>query len=174
MKRKIIPVSIGITLILFYFVGSSILATEVDESAAEQMMWSYFWAQKDLFDARLILDAKDKIGLTKEQRQKIENKMLAYEEASIKNWAEIKVLELRFASYVKSEKVDRKEIEKVVREISARKTDCIVKYMNYLLDLKGILTAEQLKKMRALHKKVGKSIPRGDDFLSSIPWPDAF
>jgi Spy/CpxP family protein refolding chaperone len=168
------PVIIGIPLILFYFAVGSILAAEADENAQEQMMWSFFWAQKDLFDGRLILDAKDKIELTKEQEQKIENKMLAYEEASIRSWAEIKVLELKFASYVKSEKVDRNEIEKVVREISARKTDCIVQYMNYLLDLKEIVTQEQLKKIKAIHKKAGKSIPSRGDFVPSIPWPDTF
>jgi Spy/CpxP family protein refolding chaperone len=174
MKRKIILITIGIPFILFYFVAGHVLAAEVDEGAEEQIMWSFFWAKKDLFDARLILDAKESIGLTKEQQQKIENKMLAYEETSIKDWAEIKVLELRFASYVKSEKVDRKEIEKVVKEISARKTDCIVKYMNYLLDLKGILTPEQLRKMKAIHKKEGEFVPHRDNPAAGISWPDAF
>ncbi|MCI0470515.1 MAG: hypothetical protein L0Y73_02540 [Candidatus Aminicenantes bacterium] len=174
MKRKKVLPGIGITLMLFYFAAGSAAAAEFDEGAAEQMMWSYFWAQKDLFDARLILEAKEKVGLTKEQQRKIENKMLEFEEASIKQWAEIKVLELRFASHVKSEKVDRKEIEKVVREISARKTECILKYMNYLLDIKGILTPEQLRKMKALRKRMANPITRREDIGAGIPWPDAF
>jgi Spy/CpxP family protein refolding chaperone len=119
---------------------------------------AFFMAEKNLYDARLILKVKDKIGLTIEQEEKIENIMLDHEAFTIRNGAEIKIKELRFVSYLKSEpepgKMDRKQVEKYIREISRKKTDMIVHYMNYLLDLKAILTPLQLQKMTEIRKKM--------------------
>jgi len=84
-----------------------------------------FLAESDLYDARLILKVKDKIGLTNEQEEKIENIMLVHEAFLIRNSAEIKIKELRFASYLKSQpgEMDRRQVEKYIREISKEKTD---------------------------------------------------
>ena len=115
-----------------------------------------FLAESDLYDARLILKVKDKIGLTNEQEEKIENIMLVHEAFLIRNSAEIKIKELRFASYLKSQpgEMDRRQVEKYIREISKEKTDLIVHCMNYLLDLKEILTPTQLQKMAEIRKKM--------------------
>jgi Spy/CpxP family protein refolding chaperone len=119
---------------------------------------AFFMAEQNLYDARLILKVKDKIGLTMEQEEKIENIMLAHEAFTIQNGAEIKIKELQFVSYLKSEtgpgKVDRKQVETYIREISKVKTDMIVHYMNYLLDLKAILTPVQLEKMAEAREKM--------------------
>jgi len=119
---------------------------------------AFFMAEKNLYDARLILKVKDKIGLTMEQEEKIENIMLTHEAFTIRNGAEIKIKELLFVSYLKSEtepgKMDRKKVEKYIREISSVKTDMIVHYINYLLDLKAILNPVQLEKMAEIRKKM--------------------
>jgi Spy/CpxP family protein refolding chaperone len=115
-----------------------------------------FLAESNLYDARLILKMKDEIGLTEKQEEKIEDIMLVHEAFLIRNSAEIKIKELRFATYLKSQpgEMDRRQVEKYIREISKEKTDLIVHCMNYLLDLKEILTPTQLKKMAEIRKKV--------------------
>lgn len=155
MKQRIIPVMIGILITLFNL-SFPAEQSKKDEESRRQFWRSLFWAEKGLYDGRIILKVKDKIGLTEEQEQRIENLMLAYDESTMNDCAEIKVLELRFASYVKSAQVDREEIKKLIKEISERKTDSIVKYLNYLLDLKEILSADQFKKMKAIHDEVKK------------------
>jgi len=162
MRHKIIPVIAGILILLVNF---SIVAEKEkpDEEAMRQFWRSYYWAEKDLFDARILLFQKDRIGLTEEQRQKAENLMLSYEEDTLQESAEIKVLELKFASYLESEKVDRKEIKKLINEISKRKTDCILKYLNYLLDLQEILTPQQVEKLKELHREVREHVKKKED-----------
>lgn len=106
-----------------------------------------------LYDGRIILRVKDKIGLTSDQEEKIENRMLDYEAFYIRNSGEIKIKELRFASYLKSGQMDRAEVAKHIREIGKEKTDMIVRHLNHLLDLKEILTPAQRRKMAELRDK---------------------
>lgn len=110
-------------------------------------------ADNNLYDGRILLEAKDKLGLTKEQEEKIEDLMLDYEAFTIRHSGEIKIKELRFASYLKSGHMDRGEVEKYIREISKEKTNMIVQHMNHLLDLKAILTPGQLLKMEEIREK---------------------
>ncbi len=104
-------------------------------------------ADSGLYDGRTLLRVKAELELTKEQTEKIETMMLDYEAFSIRNRGEIKIKELRFASYLKSGQMDRGEVEKYIREVSKEKTDMIVSHLNHLLDLKAILTPGQLRKM---------------------------
>jgi Spy/CpxP family protein refolding chaperone len=170
MRHKILPVIIaGILILLINF--SSIAGKEKSDEESKRQFWRiYYWAEKDLFDARILLHRKDKIGLKAEQQRKAENMLLAYEESTLKESAGIKVLELKFASYLESEDVDRKEIETLINEISKRKTECIIKYLNYLLDLQEILSAGQKKKLKEIHQKVRQEIKKKES-ESKRPFP---
>ncbi|MCU0288881.1 MAG: Spy/CpxP family protein refolding chaperone [Acidobacteria bacterium] len=110
--------------------------------------------ENNFFDARFILGIKEEIALTQEQEEKIENLMLQNEANTIRQSAEIKILELRFTTFLKSQvnKIDRKQVEKYIREISEMKTTMIVHHMNYLLDVKQSLTPIQLKKLSESRK----------------------
>ncbi len=123
------------------------------KDSSKYKKWSASLAEKDLFCGRTVLKYKEELGLSREQIKKIENLMLAHEEQSIRAGAEVKIGGLRFATYVKSEKVDRKEIEKLIRELSQKKTACMIEYMNYLLDVRETLTEEQLRKIKSLREK---------------------
>jgi hypothetical protein len=125
------------------------------EETLREIKHLFFLGENNLYDGRLLLDLKDKIALTKQQEEKIEGLMLAHEAFVIRNSAEIKIKELRFAFYLKSKEgeVDRKEMAQYIREISKEKTDLIVHYMNYLLDLRELLTPEQLETLGKLREK---------------------
>jgi hypothetical protein len=110
---------------------------------------AFMLAENNLYEARFILDNREKIALTNEQAEKIENLMLENETSIIRDSAEIKIQELRFASFLKSQTadIDRKQVEKYIREISRQKTIMIVHHINYLLDVKEVLTGPQLQKL---------------------------
>lgn len=103
-----------------------------------------FMVDTNLYDGRFLLANRDKLNLNHNQIEKIEDLILDYESYIIRYNAEIKIKELRFASYLKSERMDRKEMEKYIRAIGNEKTNMIVRYINYLLDIKKILTNSQL------------------------------
>lgn len=146
-------------IVLLFLAGLSVNAHPGDHSEKKdikRLKTLFFMAENDLYDGRLILKVKDKIELTKEQEEKIQNLMLDHEAFTIRSGAEIKILELRFASYLKSGsgEMDRKQVAAYIREISTKKTDLIVHYMNHLLDLKEILTPEQVQKMAEIREKM--------------------
>jgi Spy/CpxP family protein refolding chaperone len=120
------------------------------EDTLRQIKYLLFLSKNNLYDGRLLLQLKDEIGLTREQEKKIEDLMLEHEAFSIRNSAEIKIKELQFASYLKSEKkkIDRKQMERLIREISNEKTTKIIHYINYLLDLRELLTPQQMEILR--------------------------
>jgi Spy/CpxP family protein refolding chaperone len=104
-------------------------------------------AENNLFHARMLLRMKDRIGLTDDQVKKIEKMHDRYMEANIKIKADLQIKELKFKSYLKEDNINRKKMEKMIRDIAQVKTDMQVDHMNYLLDLKTLLTNEQLQKI---------------------------
>jgi len=110
-------------------------------------------AEKNLFPGAMLLKFKDEIGLTAEQVGKIEEMTELFQETSIKKQADIKVKGLKVRSYLKEEQVDRKKMEMMIREIARMKTDMQVDHMNYLLDLRDLLTPEQIAKIESLKEE---------------------
>ncbi len=117
------------------------------------MRFGLYMAENNLFEARFILHLKSEIGLSAQQEQKIEDMMLAYEENAIRRGSDVKVLELKFASQLKGNRIDRREMEKLVREIARMKTDLQVGHLNYLLDVRDTLTPEQIQKLEKMKEK---------------------
>jgi len=117
------------------------------------MRFGLYMAENNLFEARFILHLKTEIGLAAQQEQQVENLMLAYEENAIRRGSDIKVLELKFASQLKGNRIDRREMEKMVREIARMKTDLQVGHLNYLLDVRDTLTPEQIQKLEKMKEK---------------------
>ena len=110
-------------------------------------------AEKNLFPGHMLIKFKDEIGLTEDQLSKIEKMQNLFQEAGIRKKADIKVLELKLHSYLKAEQINRKKMEKMIRDIAKMKTDLQVDRLNYLLDLKSLLTPEQIAKIEELKKE---------------------
>ena len=110
-------------------------------------------AEKNLFSGSMLLKFKDEIGLTAEQVSKIEKMSDLFQEAVIRKQADIKVKGLKVRSYLKEEHVDRKKMETMIGEIAKMRTDLQVDHMNYLLDLKDLLTPEQIEKIESVKKE---------------------
>lgn len=161
-----------------FFLILLVMLSNTIQAQAEKKPWPHmlnnlrfglYMAENNLFEARFILHLKDEIGLTPAQEQKIENMMLANEEAAIRRGSDIKVLELKFASLLKNNRIDRSEMEKMAREMGKLKTDLQVDHLNYLLDVRDTLTPEQIQKIEKLKKNFLEHIrdhgrDRGDDF----------
>lgn len=105
---------------------------------------------KGLFSGRFILKHKKSLALTPGQENKIESKKTVYKEAAIRGSSEIKMEEFQLAGMIKSGKTSRLEIEKMIRKISKKKSALIIDRFNYLLDLRDILTTEQVEKLKAV------------------------
>jgi len=147
-------VTILITAVLF-FVSLNLLAQygARGRDMVKHARFGIHMAEKNLFSGSMLLKFKDEIGLTEEQVSKIEKMSNLFQEAVIRQQADIKVKGLKLRSYLKEEKVDRKKMETMIREIAKMRTDMQVDHMNYLLDLKELLTPEQIEKIESLKKE---------------------
>lgn len=151
MNKKII-----FLLVMVFLLGTLSQAQEgkrMRPNVLNSMRFGLYMAENNLFEARFILHLKTEIGLTPQQEQKVENMMLAYEENAIRRGSDVKVLELKFASLLKPNRIDRREMEKMVREIARMKTDLQVGHLNYLLDVRDTLTPEQIQKLEKMKEK---------------------
>lgn len=110
--------------------------------------------ERNLFRVYQLLKFKDEIGLTAEQVSKIEKMKLVHQESVVKKHADIKVSELKFASYLKKEKINRSTVAKMIQEIGKKRTDLLVDNINFLLDVKEMLTPEQIEKIEDLKKNI--------------------
>lgn len=111
-------------------------------------------AEKNLFPAQILLKLKEKINLTKDQVRTIEKMRDAHQESTIRRTADIKVLELKIGSYMEKGKINRGKLEKMLREAAAMKTDLTIANINYLLDLRDLLTPEQIKKIESIKSEM--------------------
>ncbi len=117
-------------------------------------------AEKNLFPAKMVLRFKDELALTEKQINTLENMQQSVQEATIRAKAETKIQELKLKNYLKQDNINRKKLEKMIRAIADMKTNMRIDHMNYLLDVKAVLTAEQLKKIETFKKK-RRSMRRG-------------
>lgn len=169
MSKKIIILAIAALMV-------SSIAFAMEPGPGDHRMMRHagyriMMAEKNLLPAHMLLKFKDEIGLTDSQIDKIDKMQDAYQEAAIKKQADVKVQELKLNSYLKEDKIDRGKMEKMIRAIAQMRTDSQIDHINYLLDLKDILTPEQVKKIDEfkkdrMHKRMdsrrSKRAPRGD------------
>ena len=92
--------------------------------------------------------------MTEDQVAAIEKMRTAQKENRIQREADLKVLQLEFDSYLKEEKINRAKLEKMVRKIAQLRTDMQIETINHLLDLRELLTAEQLSKIDEFKKEM--------------------
>jgi Spy/CpxP family protein refolding chaperone len=161
MAKKILIAVTGIVLL-----ASLSLSLTAEMGFGDQMKRRGFrrhMAEKNLFPVHQLLKFKDEVGLTDEQVAKIEKMQLAHSEYVVKKRADIKVSELKFASYLKKDNINRSTVAKMIQEIGRKKTGLLIDNINYLLDVKEILTAEQIQKVEDLKKEIRmRHFRRGD------------
>ena len=158
MRKKAMALFLaGFMLLSFGFVLEAGLRSP---GSLKHLRYGIRMAEKNLFSPRVLLKVKDKIGLTTDQVAKIEKMHLAFQESAIKGHSDVKIMEVKFDAYLKIEKINRKKVEKMIRDIASFKTDMFVDRINFLLDLRSLLTPEQIKKLEELKGQFRRGVER--------------
>ncbi len=150
MFKKVI--SFGMIFLMLGFLSIELVAR--NGAPYRTMKYGIRLAEKNLFPVEMLLRHKDDIGLMDSQVEKIEKMRLVHYEATIKRSSDIKVLELKLGSLFKKETVNRSVAQKMVRKIGEMKTDQFIKRINFMLDVKDVLNAEQIKKIETMKKEM--------------------
>jgi Spy/CpxP family protein refolding chaperone len=144
-------------LLAFLFVAT--LLPTLDAAQRRGDMWRHArfgmrMAEKNLYAGKMLLHLKDKIGLTADQVNKIEKMQTAFAEAQLRGKTEIKVQKMKLDTYLKGNKIDRNKMAKMVKSVAALQTSLQLDRLNFLLDVKSVLTAEQIKKLEEFKKNM--------------------
>lgn len=147
MKKVFVFIIVGLMLVSMSF---SLQSAPRQRKMMRHAGFGIMMAEKNLLPAFMLLKFKGEIGLTEDQVAKIEKIEESFQEARIRKDADVEVLELKLRTYLKEDKIDRGKMEKMIRDIAKMRTDAQVDHINHLLDIKNILTPDQLKKIEQL------------------------
>ncbi|MFH1868466.1 MAG: Spy/CpxP family protein refolding chaperone [Candidatus Omnitrophota bacterium] len=117
---------------------------------------SYSTEDKILQKAHFLMEKKEELGLSDEQVAKIKDLKLNAKKESIKKTAEIEIIALDIEAAMRQDAVDAGAIGALIDkkyEIKKAKAKSMVKAY---AELKGVLTAEQMGKLKELYKSCKK------------------
>jgi Spy/CpxP family protein refolding chaperone len=103
---------------------------------------------------RLLLQAKEEIGLNADQEKKIGAMIEAHEQWAVKFGAEMKLKALKLRTALAADKIDWKEAEKLIREQAAMHADMQIAGLRLYQDVRALLTPEQIAKTAELKKNL--------------------
>jgi Spy/CpxP family protein refolding chaperone len=111
-----------------------------------QERFGYRGAREDRPVISEILNQKDDLRLNPEQVKKLEQLRDGFQRQSIRNDADLRIVELDIAALLDEPKVDIAKVEAKIRESEKLRADVRIGRIRAIEQAKGVLTAEQRKK----------------------------
>ena len=110
----------------------------------------------------LMLNNKDRLGLSADQVRKLEQLRDGFQRQSIRNDADLRIVELDIVTLLENEPVDLAKVEAKVREGEKLRADLRLGRIRAIEQAKALLNAEQKKKLQdfVFESGVGRA-PRG-------------
>ncbi|MFH2108030.1 MAG: hypothetical protein ABII93_05115 [Chrysiogenia bacterium] len=150
MKKKLLAVSIVLYLSAALFITAQ--ADFRGPGSERGQRRGGFFAGQDFLPLRLLLQAKDKIGLNAEQEKKIGAMLEVHEQWAIKFSAEMKLKALKLRTAISAEKTDFAKAEALIREQAGMHADMQIARLRLQKDVQALLTPEQTAKIAELKK----------------------
>ena len=127
--------------------------------------------QRQFMLARLVKDPafRQRVGITTEQAQKIENQTFDFRKAQINNWADLAVKRLELGQLMSATNPDRSAIDQKLAEISAAQLAQAKAMVDFRLDMRAALTPDQRQKLQDMrqdffrHRGFGPHGPGGPE-----------
>lgn len=147
MKTKTILIMLISLMFLF---GNTLDAKRGSQRSMRHSGFGLQMAEKNLLPARMLLRFKTEIGLTDVQVKKIEKMQLNYQAFNIKSSTDAKLLGLKISTEFNAAKVNRGKITSLIKKVGIIKSEMQVSRINYLLDVRSVLTKAQIDKINSL------------------------
>jgi Spy/CpxP family protein refolding chaperone len=111
------------------------------------------FASQNFIPARLLLQAKDKIGLSAEQEKELTAMIEAHDQWAIKFEADMKIKALKLRTILAAEQLNLKDAEQLIREQTDMHAEMQIARLHFQRDVKALLTPEQFVKITELKKE---------------------
>ncbi len=109
---------------------------------------------------RHALMAKDDIGITDEQETRLRAIKIAFKKESITRKADVDMAKVDLHALLHNEPSTMDQIEAAVKKVYALKADLRLASIKAYREAKTVLTSEQLKKMKAMHRHKRRGMER--------------
>ena len=128
--------------------------------------WEYFGgttAHEQQPVISLLLRNREKLGLSDDQVQKLEQLRSNFDKETIRNEADIRVAEIDLNNLLQAQSADLAKVEAKIRDIERLRADLRIARIRAIEKGKALLTAEQRKKLQELlsDQRFTRSQPRG-------------
>ncbi len=118
-------------------------------------------ASENFIPVRMLLKAKDRIGLSADQEKQLLASSEAHEQWRIKFRADMEIQALKLRTSLQAAKVNMKEAEGLIRAQADMHADMQIARLRFQQDVKALLTSEQLAKVHELKKEFGTRVREG-------------
>jgi len=112
-----------------------------------------FFAKQNFIPARMLLKAKDKIGLSAEQEKELTAMIEAHEQWAIKFRADMEIKALKLRTTLEAEQLNLKDAEGQIRAQADMHAEMQIARLRFQQEVKALLTPEQLTKLTELKKE---------------------
>jgi Spy/CpxP family protein refolding chaperone len=102
-----------------------------------------------------VIKAKEAVGLSEEQETRLRTIGVAFKKDRVKRDAEVELAEIDLHQlfHQQEKQASGGNVENAIRKLYALKADRRIASFNAFQEARGVLTPEQLKKLRELHEK---------------------
>ena len=107
-------------------------------------------SREDRLLITLMLQNKERLGLSADQVKKLEQLRDNFQKQSIRHDADLRIVELDLAALLDHDPVEMGKLEGKVREAEKLRADLRIARIRAIEQAKGVLTAEQKKKLQEL------------------------
>ena len=111
------------------------------------------FANENFVPVRLLLKAKDQIGLSADQEKRLVAMSEAHEQWLIKFRADMQVKALKLRTSLEAEKINLKDAEGLIRAQADMHAEMQIARLHFQQEVRALLSAEQLLKVNELKKE---------------------
>jgi len=150
MKKKL-----SVAAIMIFLTTAMLLAAQPalrGPASGRGLQGKGLFAGSDFLPARLLLRAKDKIGLNADQEKKISAMIDAHEQWAVKFGAEMKIKALKLRTALAAEKTNLDAAEQMIREQAGMRAEMQIAGLRLQKDVQTLLTPEQAARVAVLKK----------------------
>jgi len=151
MKNKYLIVSL--VLVLFAAVVLNARPGRRDMGAVRGRHALGMLANENFVPVRLLLEAKDKIGLSSEQEKRLRTMSESHQQWLIQSRADMELRVLKLRNTLAAEPLNMKDAEALIREQANMRAEMQITLLRQQQEIKSVLSAEQLNKLGQLKKE---------------------
>ena len=159
MKKKLLVVAIMLVLSAALLLSAQQGMRAMRQGRGRQVR--AMLASENFIPVHMLLKAKDQIGLNADQEKRLLAMNEAHEQWLIKFRADMEIQALKLRTGLQAEKVNLKDAEGLIRAQADMRADMQIARLRFQMDVKALLSAEQLAKVSELKKEFGTRVREG-------------